>query len=86
MRKQKGKKQITVKRKESERNYMEDLSAIQEAQSTKEANVRKSLVISQSLNDKIEAYIRKRRTGGDIFYSQTQLFQEAVSQLIDANL
>ena len=45
---------------------MEGLSATQEAQPAKEANVRKSLVISQSLNDKIEAYIRKKRTGGSI--------------------
>lgn len=71
-------KQIAIKKKESERSYFEDVEQ-QSSPSSKEPSVRKALLLSQSLDDQVKAYVYKKRTSGDIYYSQTALFREALT-------
>lgn len=73
-------KHIEIKKKESQKNYLEGLQVAQPA--TKRAQVRKSFLISEELEQKIQDHIYKKRTQGDIYYTQTHLVREALTNFL----
>ena len=62
--------------KESQKGYLDDIQPTEQA--AKPVQVRKSFLIDKSIEDKIQDYIYKKRTQGEIYYSQTALFHEAM--------
>lgn len=74
-------KKIVIKKRESQKNYLEDMQAPTEG--TRVVTVRKSFLISQELETKIKAYIYQKRTQGDIYYNQTDLIREALSLFLN---
>ena len=76
-------KKIAIKKKESQRSYLEDIHP--PVQDVKAIPVRKCLLISQELDEKIQAYIYQKRTQGDIYYTQTRLMREALSLFLSHN-
>ena len=75
-------KQIAIQKKESQRSYFEDLQP-QPEKPVKEAQVRKSILVPLDLEQKIKDYIYQKRTQGDIYYTQTHLFKEALYVFLD---
>jgi len=73
-------KHIEIKKKESQKDYLEELNLAQPPAKT--SYVRKSFLISEDLEEKIKEYIYKRRTQGDIYYTQTHLVREALTQFL----
>lgn len=82
---QKGKKQITIRKKESEKSYLEDLQESQESHKQelgkREEYVLKSFQVPKSLVEQMKDYIYKRRTSGDVYYTQKQLVIDAFENL-----
>jgi hypothetical protein len=69
-------KKIEIKKKESQLSYLDDIySALRD---TKEVTVRKSLIISKDLDEKIRMYIYQKRTKGEVYYTQTDLMRDAL--------
>ena len=77
-------KKIEIKKKESQRSYLEDMQPPVIA--TKEVPVRKSFLISQALEAKIRAYIYQKRTQGDIYYNQTHLVRDALTTFLNEHV
>ena len=76
------KKNIEIKRKESQKNYLDDLKQNVQVEPLKEESIRKSILVNKSLDDKIKDYIFKKRTQGDIYYTQTKLITEALNSFL----
>ena len=76
------KKKIEIKRKESQKNYFDDIKKTVES-STKEDAIRKSILVHKSLDNKIKDFIYKKRTNGDIYYTQTKLITEAIQHFLN---
>ena len=74
-------KTIEIKKKESQKSYFEAIKPT--SKPVKEPQVRKSILISKDLDEKIKAYIYTKRTQGDIFYTQTHLIKEALGAFLD---
>jgi hypothetical protein len=77
-------KKIEIKKKESQRGYLEDIQP--PVTGDKETPVRKSFLISQALEASIQAYIYHKRTQGDIYYNQTHLVREALTAFLNKNV
>ena len=75
-----NRKNIKIKKKESQKSYLEDMQLLVTA--VKVVQVRKSFLISQSLEKKVQAYIYQKRTQGDIYYNQTNLIRDALSAFL----
>jgi hypothetical protein len=69
-------KKIEIKKKESQLSYLDDIHPV--LRDTREVQVRKSLLISKDLDEKIQTYIYQKRTKGDIYYTQTNLMRDAL--------
>lgn len=67
--------------KESQKSYLDDIQP--SSRQDKISKTRKSWLISKDLNDRIHAYIYQKRTQGDIYYSQTDLIQEALDTFLN---
>ncbi|HAN49843.1 MAG TPA: hypothetical protein DCQ08_02380 [Amoebophilaceae bacterium] len=76
-------KKIEIKKKESQRSYLEDMQPPVTA--GKETPVRKSFLISQALEAMIQTYIYQKRTQGDIYYNQTHLVRDALTAFLKKN-
>lgn len=74
-------KKIEIKSKESQKSYLDDIKP--SSQETQIRQVRKSFLISKVLEDKIQAYIYQKRTQGEIYYSQTDLIEEALDRFFN---
>ncbi len=72
------KKTIQIKKNESKKSYLSDIKKISQIP-PKEASIRKSIIINQTLDEQIKNYIYKKRTQGDIYYTQTRLITEALN-------
>lgn len=67
--------------KESQKSYLEDIQP--SSRQDKISKTRKSWLISKDLEERIHAYIYQKRTQGDIYYSQTDLIQEALDTFLN---
>lgn len=65
--------------RESQKSYLDDLTP---SASSKPEMARMSFVVSKEIVDKVEAYIRKKRMSGDIYYSKTNLIHEALKSFL----
>lgn len=74
-------KTIEIKKKESQKSYFEAINP--PSKPVKEPQVRKSILISKNLDEKIKTFIYIQRTQGDIFYTQTHLIKEALGAFLD---
>lgn len=74
-------KKIEIKSKESQRSYLDDIQP--SSQDLKIRQVRKSCILSKVLDDRMKAYIYQKRTQGDIYYSQTDLIEEALETFLN---
>ena len=67
--------------KESQKSYLDDIQP--SSRQDKISKTRKSWLISKDLDERIHAYIYQKRTQGDIYYSQTDLIQEALDTFLN---
>jgi len=74
-------KKIEIKSKEYQKSYLDDIKP--SSQETQIRQVRKSFLISKVLEDKIQAYIYQKRTQGEVYYSQTDLMEEALDRFFN---
>nr|WP_176453730.1 hypothetical protein [Cardinium endosymbiont of Bemisia tabaci]CDG50368.1 Hypothetical protein CHV_p003 [Cardinium endosymbiont cBtQ1 of Bemisia tabaci] len=68
-------------KKESQKSYLDDFTP-NPTTSSKPEMARMSFVVSKQIIDKVEAYIRKKRMSGDIYYSKTNLIHEALNRFL----
>lgn len=66
-------------KRESQKSYLDDLTP---NPTSKPEMARMSFIVSKETLDKVEAYIRKKRMSGDIYYSKTNLFNDALNSFL----
>ena len=74
-------KKIEIKSKESQKSYLDDIKP--NSRVTLSRQVRKSCLIRKDIDDKMQAYIYQKRTHGDIYYTQTDLIEEALERFLN---
>ena len=75
-------KRVNIKEKQSEKDYFTDLQIPKNTPNNPPSSVRKSILISAELEEKIKQYIYKKRMNGDVYYTQTMLFKDALERYI----
>lgn len=67
-------------KKESKKSYFDDFVSDTEK---KQVSIRKTFLISAEIIDRIEKYIYEKRTSGDIYYSKTDLVNDALKKFLN---
>jgi len=73
-------KRFNFDKNESQKGYLDDFKSntTENAPVKKEKMIRKSFLISKNKDEKIEQFVIKKRMSGDVYYSQTDLFNASL--------